>query len=270
MTNTASEPAALEIRSDDGTNLAARRSGQGRPVVLVHGSATDKGSFAVLEPALRATRTVWTYDRRGRGESADASDYSVDLEAQDFLGVLAAASASTDEQPDVVAHSFGASCVLRVADAARMRSLAVYEPALFGSRLDETDRTELRTRLAGQDWDGALDKFLRLYGGSTDREVQILRSLPDVWTRLIDATRVLSREIDATDSYDLASIRSSEVPMLALYGEESTCANFPNPGELRELFPAAQIRPVPGQRHLAFVFAADAVLSRLADFWTGL
>jgi hypothetical protein len=56
--------------------------------------------------------------------------------------------------------------------------------------------------------------------------------------------------------------------MLALYGEESTCANFPNPGELRELFPTARIRPVPGQRHLAFVFAADAVLSALADFWT--
>jgi pimeloyl-ACP methyl ester carboxylesterase len=264
------KPAALEIRSSDGTSLSVRRSGGGLPVVLVHGGATGKDSFARLEPILARTRTVWSYDRRGRGGSGDHDDYSFALEADDFLAVLDAATNAGWGQADVVAHSFGASCVLQIGEPAAVRSLAIYDPPLFATRLDGSGKDRLRSLLDAERWDDALELFLQLYGGSSGQEVQLLRSRPEVWSRLQDATHVLRREIDAIEGDQLSQLKAPAIPVLALYGAETTCPNFPTDAELHSYFPTAQTQPIEGQRHLALLFASDAVASALDAFWASL
>jgi pimeloyl-ACP methyl ester carboxylesterase len=100
--------------------------------------------------------------------------------------------------------------------------------------------------------------------------VQLLRSRPEVWSRLQDATHVLRREIDAIEGDQLSQLKVPAVPVLAFYGAETTCPNFPTVTELQSNFPTARTQPIQGQRHLALLFAPDAVVSALDAFWASL
>lgn len=61
------------VTSKDDTLIAFDRSGSGTPVVIVNGALgtrqTESGVAALLAPQF----TVYTYDRRGRGDSGDAA-----------------------------------------------------------------------------------------------------------------------------------------------------------------------------------------------------
>ena len=57
---------ATSITSADGTTLAARCSGRGSPIVLVHGADGDLDTFALIEGLLAERHSVWVYSRRGR------------------------------------------------------------------------------------------------------------------------------------------------------------------------------------------------------------
>jgi pimeloyl-ACP methyl ester carboxylesterase len=55
------------VASKDGTLIAYRRSGQGPPLVLVHGTTADHTRWQPILPMLEARFTVHAVDRRGRG-----------------------------------------------------------------------------------------------------------------------------------------------------------------------------------------------------------
>jgi pimeloyl-ACP methyl ester carboxylesterase len=59
------------ITSTDGTTIAYQRSGDGTPLVLVHGTAGDHRRWAPVLPAFEQQFTVCAVDRRGRGGSGD-------------------------------------------------------------------------------------------------------------------------------------------------------------------------------------------------------
>jgi hypothetical protein len=84
------------ITSADGTTLAARRSGRGSPLVLVHGAIGDVDTFALIEGLLAERHSVWVYSRRGWGGSGDGRDYSLQSPncspRPSFAGLRAAAS----------------------------------------------------------------------------------------------------------------------------------------------------------------------------------
>src|SRR5262245_50334953 len=92
------------VTSADGTKLAVRRSGQGSPIVLVHGTNGDLDTFALVEGLLAERHSVWVYSRRGRGGSGDGPDYSLQREVDDVLAVVAAAGGNAH----LLGHSGGA------------------------------------------------------------------------------------------------------------------------------------------------------------------
>jgi pimeloyl-ACP methyl ester carboxylesterase len=69
--------------SQDGTPIAFWRSGEGPPLVLVHGTAANHGRWRPVLPAFAVSFTVYAIDRRGRGGSGDADGYSVEREFED-------------------------------------------------------------------------------------------------------------------------------------------------------------------------------------------
>lgn len=72
--------------SADGTTISARVTGDGSPLVLVHGTTGSKDSWAMVEEALARHHTVWAYDRRGRADSGDRpDDYSFEHEVADVV-----------------------------------------------------------------------------------------------------------------------------------------------------------------------------------------
>lgn len=123
----------ITVTSADGTRLAARRSGRGSPIVLVHGAIGDLDTFALVEGLFAERHSVWVYSRRGRGGSGDGPDYAVQCEVEDVLAVLAA----TGDRAHLVGHSGGAAyCLLAAVQSPFLRSLVLYEPPLRLDRLD--------------------------------------------------------------------------------------------------------------------------------------
>jgi pimeloyl-ACP methyl ester carboxylesterase len=57
------------VTSRDSTPIAYERGGEGPPLVLVHGTTSDHLTWELVLPELQKHFTVYTMDRRGRGES---------------------------------------------------------------------------------------------------------------------------------------------------------------------------------------------------------
>jgi pimeloyl-ACP methyl ester carboxylesterase len=124
------------VRSKDGTTIAYDRSGDGRALVLVNGAPCRRrfGPMGSLAQALATDFTVYTYDRRGRDESGDATEYTVQPELDDLAAVVDATGGSAL----VYGSSPGGVLGLRAAaDGVRITKLAMYEPPfiLDGKRL---------------------------------------------------------------------------------------------------------------------------------------
>src|SRR5688572_10127933 len=75
------------VVSTDGTPIAVWRSGDGPPLVLVHGAAADHSRWAPVLPSLQERFTVLAIDRRGRGRSGDAAVYTIEREFDDVAAV---------------------------------------------------------------------------------------------------------------------------------------------------------------------------------------
>ena len=127
-------------KSADGTVIAYDRAGEGPPLIVAVGAFCDRRSF-VPPAGLTERFTVYTYDRRGRGDSGDTQPYSPDLELADLAAVVAAAVASSAVASSAVAssavassavyafgHSSGGALVLRAAaHGVPLTAVASYE-----------------------------------------------------------------------------------------------------------------------------------------------
>jgi pimeloyl-ACP methyl ester carboxylesterase len=115
------------VVSADGTSLVVWRSGAGPPLVLVHGTTADHSRWAPALPALEEHFSVYSFDRRGRGESGDSADYSFEREFEDVVVVIE----SVGEDVDLLGHSHGGVCALEAALLTdRIRKLVLYEPPI--------------------------------------------------------------------------------------------------------------------------------------------
>ena len=99
------------VSSADGTMIAFERQGTGRPLLLLHGTSGDRNSFAPLLPFVTSSFACITMDRRGRGDSGDHTDYSLEKEFDDAAAVAQAAG----PEIDIFGHSYGALCAVEAA-----------------------------------------------------------------------------------------------------------------------------------------------------------
>lgn len=115
------------VTSKDGTTIAFDRSGVGPPVIVVDGAFSHRAinPTAPRLAALLAPRfSVYTYDRRGRGESGDTRPYAVDREIEDLDAIIAGA----DGPAFVMGGSSGALLALdAAAHGSAIAKLALYE-----------------------------------------------------------------------------------------------------------------------------------------------
>jgi pimeloyl-ACP methyl ester carboxylesterase len=76
------------IHSKDGTPIAYWQSGEGTPLLLVHGSTADHHLSTPVLPVLERHSSVYTMDRRWRGHSGDADTYALEREWEDITAVV--------------------------------------------------------------------------------------------------------------------------------------------------------------------------------------
>ncbi|HVE52722.1 MAG TPA: alpha/beta fold hydrolase, partial [Ramlibacter sp.] len=87
--------------SRDGTRLAHDKVGKGPAIVVVNGALSTRADGSELAQLLASRFTVFTYDRRGRGDSGDTKPSSVAREIEDLAAIIDAAGGS--------AHVYGKS-----------------------------------------------------------------------------------------------------------------------------------------------------------------
>lgn len=136
------------VDSADGTPIAWSRTGSGPHLVMVHCVGVSRATTPqpTLADALAEHFTVWTYDRRGKGESGNAAGYDVQREVEDLAAVIDLATGPVT----VYGFSSGATLALIAAEAgAPIQRLTLLEPPLFTDPdPDHEFRAEGERRLA--------------------------------------------------------------------------------------------------------------------------
>jgi pimeloyl-ACP methyl ester carboxylesterase len=254
------------FESADGTILACDVAGDGPPLVLVHGTSADHTRWAPVITPLSADFTTYAMDRRGRGASADADEYSIELEFDDVAAVIDGIGGDVD----VLGHSYGAVCSLEATlRTPRVRRLVLYEPPLpVGIEVYPPGLIErLDQLLAAGDPDGVVATFFREVVRMPEAELDIMRADPS-WEARVAAAHTIPRELRIADAYDpdferFATVR---VPTLLLLGGDSPSFLVDPTRRLHASISESKLTVLPGQQHVAMNTAPDLFLDHVIDF----
>jgi len=253
-----------QVVSADGTPIAVWRSGGGPPLVLVHGAAADHSRWAPVLPALEERFTVLAVDRRGRGRSGDAEEYSLAREAEDVVAVVEWAG----EGVSVLGHSHGGVCALEAALLTdRIRKLVLYEPPMGFLKAPPHVVERLDALLEEDDRDELVAYFMQEVAGVPPDQLEMLRSLP-AWQARVAVAHTIPREERANREYefDPARFRSVDVPTLFLLGGESSDPFRLAAEAVAAAVPDCRVVILPGQRHVAMDTATELFTAEVLSF----
>lgn len=190
------------VRSKDGTSIAYDSAGDGPALILVGGAFSYRRykSWVQLAELLAPRFRVISYDRRGRGDSGDASHYEVEREIEDLDALVQAAGGPAD----VFGMSSGGVLALRAAVAGVPFSRAVvYQPPFnvdssghqpppdFAQRLDELVASSRRG--------AAVSYFMRQGMGAPRVIVGFLRVARPIWSNLEEVAHTLPYDYAVMD-----------------------------------------------------------------------
>jgi pimeloyl-ACP methyl ester carboxylesterase len=256
--------------SRDGTEIAWFTSGEGPPILLVHGSAGDHSRWDTLRPHLEPHFTVHAMDRRGRGASGDGPDYALEREHEDVAAVVEAVADEHGQPVDVYAHSHGGFAAFGTPPlTTNLRRLVLYEawPMIDPSAITPpTVFVERMEALLAQGKDEqVVETLFRDAVGSTEEELEIVRSQPS-WPGRVAAAHTLPRELRAHDEhlFDPEEAARITVPTLLLVGADAP-DRF-QAGPVLEALPDARLAELEGQEHEADIVAPELVADQLARF----
>lgn len=243
------------VRSLDGTALCVQATGDGEPLLLVHGTACTKERWAGVLPRFAEHYRVYTFDRRGRGGSGDGAVYSLEREFED----VACVADSIGAPVRVLAHSYGAVCALgAVATTQRIRQLVLYEPPI-GVTTPGSPAVDVVEALseAGK-FDEALFTFFRDVVEVPAAALAALRASAS-WPGRLAIVPTIARELRAlqvlgAQPEHLAAVR---LPTVLVHGALSAAPFLRAIAFLAAGIPGAQVVELPGQHHQAMDTAPE-------------
>lgn len=243
------------VTSADGTRIVYDRAGSGPALILVNGALTTRtsGSGPALAGGLSQRLTVFSYDRRGRGDSGDTQPYAVQREIEDIEALIGAAGG----RAALYGHSSGA-CLAILAGVSlddAVNGLALYEPPYND---DPAVRqpwqrylADLEAALAAGRRGDALALFMG-YVGTPPAQIQQMRSGP-FWRGLEAIAPTLAYDHAGVMGPDLsvpvALAAKVRVPTLVMYGTSSFPFMEPTARTLAGAIPGATVRALDGQTH---------------------
>ena len=136
-----------QVISKDGTRIVYDKVGQGPAIVLVEGATATRSSFEELANLLAPRFTVYSYDRRGRGDNSDTLPYSVEKEIEDIEALIDEAGGTAN----LYGISSGGALALEAASklANKVKKLAIYEVPYDESETGQAKWKEYKTTLKG-------------------------------------------------------------------------------------------------------------------------
>lgn len=261
------------IASKDGTKIGYDAIGSGPALVLVDGAMCYRqgnSPLPALAELLKSDFTVYTYDRRGRGESGDTQPYALEREIEDIEALIDAAGGSAF----VYGISSGAVLAAKAASAltARVPKLALYEAPLIidksRSPMPENFLSELRDSIAHNKRSKAVKMFMTLVG-MPKFLVALMPAFPG-WSKGTAIAHTLvydvsmmeplmrGREISASDWASVVT------PTLVMAGGNSPAWMQNANQSLADALPDGAFRTLPGQTHM---LKPEAVAPILKEFF---
>jgi pimeloyl-ACP methyl ester carboxylesterase len=256
------------VRSKDGTTIAFEEQGDGPALILVDGAMGTRsaGSKPELATLLAGHFTVYRYDRRGRGDSADTMPYAVEREIEDIEALIDRAGGSAF----LYGHSSGGCLALdaTVRLGGKVKKLAVYEVPYNDDPEARKAWGEyiknLTEALASDRRGDAVALFMALVGMPA-AQIEAMRQAP-FWggmgavapTLAYDHTAIMGKDCE------IPAERAArvEVPTLVMSGTDGAPFMLKTARTLSMTIPGASLSTLDGQAHDVHPDALAPVLVR--------
>lgn len=263
-------PRRIAVTAPGGIEIVGAARGEGPGLAFVYGAMMEQVGWERLIPHLQTGRTLYTYDRRGRGESGDSPDTGVDDEVNDLTAFVE----SVPEPRDLFGHSSGALLALHaVSRGLRVRRLVLYEPPLASTRQPKLSIEvpgQINALIAEGDRDGALELFFRLGMDQLADNIQRLRDGPR-WQDQLRYVQTGAYDVRITATYVLeaAKLAQLEVPVLFLYGADSPPWMKQGVETFASAVPGSRLEVLEGQAHNAQFTGPDVLAAPVNAFLDG-
>jgi pimeloyl-ACP methyl ester carboxylesterase len=210
--------------SKDGTHIAYDKIGSGPVVILVDGAFCSKnfGPMPKITPLLAKSFTVFTYDRRARGDSGDTKPFAVEREIDDIKALINIAGGT--------ACLFGISsgailAVQAVASGLNITKLALFEPPYVGNtkhRIPE-NAVEHLTQMIAEGKKGAAVKFYLRKVMGLPAILTFILSLTPNWSKMKANANSLPYDAAVCGDFNmpLEQINSITIPTMVIDSEKS-------------------------------------------------
>jgi pimeloyl-ACP methyl ester carboxylesterase len=242
------------VSSKDGTQIAYDEVGSGDVLILVDGALTarNSGSKPKLANLLGQYFTVYSYDRRGRGDSGDTLPYSIGREIEDIEAVIDKAGGKAY----LYGHSSGAALALEASAALpnKIKKLVMYEaPYSLDQEAQKSwklYRTELSRLTEAKEYGDALALFM-IQVGTPPQQIESMRH-SDYWGPLEKLAYTLPYDAAALGEFSAIpeiAAKKINIPTLLLNGSKSFGFMIDSAKALSALMPNAEQITLDGETH---------------------
>ncbi|MDP9325832.1 MAG: alpha/beta hydrolase [Candidatus Dormibacteraeota bacterium] len=253
------------LKSKDGTTIAFDEQGDGPSLILVDGamSTRSSGSKPELAKLLAQRFTVYSYDRRGRGDSGDTRPYAVDREIEDLDALIDEAGGSAS----LYGHSSGGCLALEatVKLGDKVKKLGMYEaPYNDDPEAQKAWGAYIKnlTEVLASDRRGDAVALFMAYVGMPAAQIEAMRQAP-FWGGMeaIGPTLAYDATIMGTDG-TIPTERAARVhaPTLVMNGGNGAPFMLETAKTLSKAIPGAKLSTLEGQAHDVHPEALSPVL----------
>lgn len=246
------------VISKDGTSIAYTKIGRGPALILVDGALCYRasGPNGPLAEQLSPYFSVYTYDRRGRGDSNEIKPYAIEREVEDIAALIEEAGGSAY----LYGISSGAALALEAAKRlSSVTKLAVYEAPFVvdESRLPVPgDYAATFDELLAANRRGAAVKHFMRKGVGLPAIALFMMPLMPAWSKLKAVAHTLPYDTLLTERFQQGKPLpsdywlSAKLPTLVIYGGKSPAWMQNGMKALSEALPKATLHVLPGETHL--------------------
>jgi pimeloyl-ACP methyl ester carboxylesterase len=245
----------MQVTSKDGTRIAYEKAGQGPALILVGGALSDRSGGAELARLLAPHFSVYTYDRRGRGDSSDTKPYAVTREIEDLEALIGQAGGTAH----VYGKSSGAALALQAASAlpGKITKLALYEAPYNDADGAAKEWRDLRAKidalLAAGRREDAVTQFMQFVGAPA--EVLAKMKASPAWAGMVAMAPTLAYDNAVLGDERAVPVAAASKVKAATLVMDGGASAGPMPfmrataDKLAKAIPGAQRQVIEGQAH---------------------
>ncbi|MCA0355156.1 MAG: alpha/beta hydrolase [Chloroflexi bacterium] len=241
------------LRSQDGTTLAYDVYGSGPPLISITGATCFRKFFPIVKDAkaLAQAFTVYSYDRRGRGDSSDTQPYTPLRELEDLLALIERAGGKAH----IYGHSSGAVLALEAAlqFPQFVDHVVLYDPAYVHDSTEQTEymllQKQIESLLANGQHVQAITSFLSGIG-MPKVGAWLMRLMPG-WKTMVKLAPTLAYDLELTaDLPPIERAARCSVPIHVMVGAKSPVGIRKVGQALVEAIPNATFDQLAGKGHM--------------------